>query len=530
MTFTNGEVSFWYRDIGLPARRPPLPGDLDVDVALVGGGLTSLWTAYYLKRDQPDLRIAVLEKEFAGFGASGRNGGWLTAELPGQARRYAAAHGWGAAVGMQRQMFAAVDEVIEVAAKEGIEADIVKDGVLHVATNPAQERRLLARRPQLAHEGWGAADLVTLDQEALDRRVRIPGARIALWSPHAARIHPARLVRGLADVVEAMGVAIYEGTEVTRVEPSRAVTRHGTVRASYVLRALEGFTARPAGAPPRLAADEQQHDRHRAAAGRGWEEIGWEGAEVLGDEAHSYCYAQRTADGRIAIGGRGVPYRFGSRHDDAGAHPAARRSPSCGRSCTGTSRPPSAVPVEHAWSGVLGVPRDWCATVRLDRDTGLGWAGGYVGHGVTVDQPGRPHDARPRARARHRADRAAVGRPAGAPLGAGAAALAGRPGAVRRLPRRRPARGRRQGQHLADREGGRPDQRPLTRSGPVRPPWPRASARVPGQGDQRPRRGEVLVGAEVAHGADVERLLQPGGVAVADPGERRHRRVEDLLQ
>ena len=144
-----------------------------------------LWTAYYLKRDQPDLRIAVLEKEFAGFGASGRNGGWLTAELPGQARRYAAAHGWGAAVGMQRQMFAAVDEVIDVAAKEGIEADIVKDGVLHVATNPAQERRLLARRPQLAHEGWGAADLAALDQEALDRRVRIPAC------PHRP-VEPAR--------------------------------------------------------------------------------------------------------------------------------------------------------------------------------------------------------------------------------------------------------------------------------------------------------------------------------------------------
>jgi glycine/D-amino acid oxidase-like deaminating enzyme len=382
MTFTNGEVSFWYRDIGLPRRRPALPGDLDVDVALVGGGLTSLWTAYYLKRDQPDLRIAVLEKEFAGFGASGRNGGWLTAELPGQARRYAAAHGWGAAVGMQRQMFAAVDEVIEVAAKEGIEADIVKDGVLHVATNPAQERRLLSRRPQLAHEGWGAADLVALDQEALDRRVRIPGARIALWSPHAARIHPARLVRGLADVVEAMGVAVYEGTEVTRVEPSRAVTRHGTVRASYVLRALEGFTADLAGHRRDWLPMNSSMVATAPLPEAVWEEIGWQGAEVLGDEAHSYCYAQRTADGRIAIGGRGVPYRFGSRHDDAGR--TQPRTVAQLRAILHQHFPAAAgVPLEHAWSGVLGVPRDWCATVRLDRETGLGWAGGYVGHGVT---------------------------------------------------------------------------------------------------------------------------------------------------
>jgi glycine/D-amino acid oxidase-like deaminating enzyme len=382
MTFTNGEVSFWYRDIGLPPRRPALPGDLDVDVALVGGGLTSLWTAYYLKRDQPDLRIAVLEKEFAGFGASGRNGGWLTAELPGQARRYAAARGWGAAVGMQRQMFAAVDEVIEVAAKEGIEADIVKDGVLHIATNAAQERRLLGRRPQLAHEGWGAADLVTLDQEALDRRVRIPGARIAMWSPHAARIHPARLVRGLADVVEAMGVAVYEGTEVTRVEPSRAVTRHGTVRASYVLRALEGFTADLAGHRRDWLPMNSSMVATAPLPQAVWEEIGWQGAEVLGDEAHSYCYAQRTADGRIAIGGRGIPYRFGSRHDDAGR--TQPRTVAQLRAILHQHFPAAAgVPLEHAWSGVLGVPRDWCATVRLDPETGLGWAGGYVGHGVT---------------------------------------------------------------------------------------------------------------------------------------------------
>jgi glycine/D-amino acid oxidase-like deaminating enzyme len=382
MTFTNGEVSFWYRDIGLPQRRPALPGNLEVDVALVGGGLTSLWTAYYLKRDQPDLRIAVLEKEFAGFGASGRNGGWLTAELPGQARRYAATHGWGAAVAMQRQMFAAVDQVIEVAAKEGIEADIVKNGVLHLATNPAQERRLLGLRPQLAHEGWGAADLVTLDQQALEQRVRVPGARIALWSPHAARIHPARLVRGLADVVEAMGVAIYEGTEVTRVEPSRAVTRHGTVRATYVLRALEGFTA---GLPGRRREWLPMNSSMIATAPlpeAAWDEIGWGGAEVLGDEAHSYCYAQRTADGRIAIGGRGIPYRFGSRHDDAGR--TQPRTVAQLRAILHQHFPAaSAVPVEHAWSGVLGVPRDWCATVHLDRTTGLGWAGGYVGHGVT---------------------------------------------------------------------------------------------------------------------------------------------------
>ncbi|MFE2094145.1 NAD(P)/FAD-dependent oxidoreductase, partial [Streptomyces sp. NPDC059460] len=164
-TFVNGAVSFWYRESGVPARRPALPGDLDVDVALVGGGYTALWTAYYLKQAQPDLRIAVLEKEFAGFGASGRNGGWLSAEPPGQMHRYAKSHGRESAVALQREMFSSVDEVIRVAAEEGIEADIQKDGLLHVATNAAQERRLREGLPPLRAEGWGEDDLVELDAD-----------------------------------------------------------------------------------------------------------------------------------------------------------------------------------------------------------------------------------------------------------------------------------------------------------------------------------------------------------------------------
>jgi len=91
--FVNGEVSFWYRDIGLPSRRAALPGPREYDVCLVGAGYTGLWTAYYLKQAQPDLRIAVLEREFAGFGASGRNGGWLSGRLAGSPERYAASHG-----------------------------------------------------------------------------------------------------------------------------------------------------------------------------------------------------------------------------------------------------------------------------------------------------------------------------------------------------------------------------------------------------------------------------------------------------
>ena len=74
-----GDVSFWYADLGgLPTRRAPLDGDTTADVCIVGAGYTGLWSAWYLKRADPTLDVLVVEKDFAGFGASGRNGGWLT--------------------------------------------------------------------------------------------------------------------------------------------------------------------------------------------------------------------------------------------------------------------------------------------------------------------------------------------------------------------------------------------------------------------------------------------------------------------
>ncbi|MFC5644837.1 NAD(P)/FAD-dependent oxidoreductase [Kitasatospora cinereorecta] len=378
---TNGRVSFWYAGAPLPERRPPLPGDLQVDVAIVGAGYTGLWTAYYLKQAQPDLRIAVLEKEFAGFGASGRNGGWLTAALPGQFRRFAA-RGEAVAVAMQRAMIDTVDEVARVAAAERIDCDLRKDGELSVATNPVQQRRLLDRLPALRREGWGEEDMVLLDQHDLADRVRIAGADTALWTPHCARIQPAKLVRGLAATVERMGVRIYEGTEVTHIRPGAAVCRQGTVRADQVVRGLEGFTARMPGHRRTWVPMNSSLVVTAPLPPDTWREIGWQGAELIGDEAHAYCYLQRTADGRIAIGGRGVPYRYGSRIDTRGETPAVTQVQL--RDLLHRLFPATAgTPIDHAWSGVLGVPRDWCATVGLDRSTGLGWAGGYVGHGVT---------------------------------------------------------------------------------------------------------------------------------------------------
>jgi len=114
-----------------------------------------------------------------------------------------------------------------------------------------------------------------------------------------------------------------------------------------------------------------------------WQEIGWDGFETLSDQAHAYMYAQRTADGRIALGGRGVPYRFGSATDHLGATDPGTAS-ALGEVLRRVFPAAASARLDHAWCGVLGVPRDWCASVSYDAASGLGWAGGYTGHGVAA--------------------------------------------------------------------------------------------------------------------------------------------------
>lgn len=375
----NGYVSHWFD--GLPISRAPLPGSRDADVCIVGAGYTGLWTAYYLKRADPSLRIVVLEARFAGFGASGRNGGWLSGLVPGDRDRMAQQYGRDGVVAWQRALNDAVDEVIRVADREGIDAGIVKGGTLEVARNAAQAGRLAAALE--AERRWQIESLQALTKSEAAQRIQLDGVVAAYHNPHCARIQPAHLARGLADTVERLGVDIYERSPVTDIVPGRAVTPWGTVSAPVVLRATEGFTAGLPGLKRRWLPMNSSMIATAPIPDSLWARIGWQGRETLGDTAHGFFYAQRTVDDRIAIGGRSVPYRFGSRTDRDGRVPERTI-----RSLTTTLHAilpqVAGVPIAHGWCGVLAVPRDWEATVDFDTATGLGWAGGYVGHGVTA--------------------------------------------------------------------------------------------------------------------------------------------------
>src|SRR4051795_5482806 len=289
----------------LATRRPPLPGPTEADVAVVGGGFTGLWTAYSLVRRDPGLRVVVLEAEHAGFGASGRNGGWVSGLLPVSLDAVAAASSRAGALAWQRAADATVDEVLRTAAEEGIDADAEKGGYLRLATTEPQAARLRASVAEARGWGRGEEDLRWLSRAEARSLVAADGVLGATCTPHCAVVHPARLVRGLARDVERRGVVVHEGTPVTAIEPHLARTPFGDVRAQVVVRALEGYTptlprARRALLPVyslMLATEPLPEDF--------WAEVGWRKRATLNDARRLIVYAQRTRDGRIAVGGGG---------------------------------------------------------------------------------------------------------------------------------------------------------------------------------------------------------------------------------
>lgn len=376
-----GGVSYWWSDLGLPEPRDPLAGDTEADVVIVGAGYTGLWTAYYLAELRPDLDVRVVEQRFAGYGASGRNGGWLSASVTGGLDGYARTHPRPDVARFQLAMNDAVDEVIRVAERHDIDAEVRRGGTLLVARNDAQHGR--ARQAAVTAERWPETGARLLSVDEADARIRVAGTQAALWEPHCARIHPARLARGLARVVRERGVRIHEGTTVRAIAAGGVETDRGRIRARHVIRATEGFTAGLAGERRTWVPMNSSMIVTEPLPDAAWAEIGWAHHDTLEDFAHVYSYAQRTPDGRIAIGGRGNPYRFASRTDLDGDIPDRTVQHLRAVLCSWFPQVRD-VPIAHAWSGVLGVPRNWRATVAYDAASGQGWAGGYVGTGVTA--------------------------------------------------------------------------------------------------------------------------------------------------
>jgi glycine/D-amino acid oxidase-like deaminating enzyme len=383
----------WWEAVPAPLpARAALSEDLDVDVCIVGAGFTGLWTAHSLVTADPSLRVAVLEREVAGFGASGRNGGWCSALFATSDAALARRHGLEAMHAMRRAMQETVDVVGKTAADEGIDCHYAKGGTVVLVRSEAQRARTQAELDEARALGFGEDDLRWLDAAEALAMVGATEVLGATYTPHCAALQPALLARGLADAVERRGVRLHEHTEVLDIVAGprpRVVTNGGTVRAEVVVRATEAWTPTLPGLHRAvvpvyslMVATEPLDDAF-------WAEAGLGGRATFADHRHMIIYGQRTADGRIAFGGRGAPYHYGSSvrpgyENEPDVHELLRR--------TLMELFPALGPANftHAWGGPLAIPRDWHSSVGYDRATGTAWAGGYVGDGVaTTNLAGR---------------------------------------------------------------------------------------------------------------------------------------------
>jgi glycine/D-amino acid oxidase-like deaminating enzyme len=385
-------VSFWLETCGDDLTpRPPLDGSLDVDVAILGAGYTGLWTAYYLLQKQPSLKIAIVEKEIAGFGASGRNGSWCTCHFPPSMDMLEQKYGRASAIAMYRAMAGAVDEVARVAAAERIDIHYGKGGALTVAHGP--EQLSAVHETHAEYERFGLGDRVLLlDKAALDARIRIAGTLGAVYYKDAAMIHPGRLVRGLARTVERRGAKIYEQTEVTDFTAGARPVLHtprGDVRAKTIVLCGEAYLTRLRKLHRQLIPVYSLMTLTEPLSAADWAEIGWNDRECIDSCRLTIEYMSKTIDGRILFGGRGAPYHFGSRIDDE----YDRHEPTIGmfqQNVRNWFPRLKDVRFTHAWGGPLGFPRDFMPTMRFDTAQNTASARGYTGNGVaTTNLSGR---------------------------------------------------------------------------------------------------------------------------------------------
>jgi glycine/D-amino acid oxidase-like deaminating enzyme len=377
-------------ELGLALKpRPALAGDTEVDVAIVGAGYSGLWTAYYLMQADPSLRIAIIESEIAGYGGSGRNGGWCSAIFPTSWERIAAENGIEGLHRLQGAMNDTVDEIGRVCDAEEVNCDFEKSGYVALARNEGQWRRAKESIAEARRWGFGEDQLRLLNADEASKLVPATNVLGATFTPHCAVLNPAKLTRNLADVVERQGVRIYERTRATRIGAGKVMTQHGTVTAQYVVRATEAYTRDLPGQRRKVVPIYALAVATEPLTDEMWSTLGMQNRHAFNDLRHIRIWGQRTASGRIVFGGRGAPYHFAS-----SVEPEFDRNNRIHAGLQGTLidlfPKLEGVRFTHGWGGPVGIPRDWHPSVGLDRTTGMAWAGPYVGDGVaTTNLAGR---------------------------------------------------------------------------------------------------------------------------------------------
>jgi glycine/D-amino acid oxidase-like deaminating enzyme len=372
--------SFWLDSVpGSLEPRAALGSDTQADVAIIGAGYTGLWTAWYLKKHAPHLDIVIVEAEIAGFGASGRNGGWCSSYIGSLESQMDHPETGGQAIELQRLMFDTVSEVGRVCASESIDCHFAHEGHVAAAVLPAQLRRNREHVENMHSKGF-SDDFRLLSATEVNEMVNIDGVLGGFFMPHCAAIHPARLARGLAEVLEGRGVRIFEKTPALAFDSNGVDTSMGHVRAESIIMATEGFSRFLPGLSRKLIPIHSNMIATEPLNDDEIEETGLTRRYTWNNGKHMATYGQLTADKRIAFGHRGrYIYDGGIRLQYESSEPVFKMiSDELFRffpSLRGKK-------ISHAWGGPMGVSRTLTPAVCFDPGQKVGWAGGFFGDGV----------------------------------------------------------------------------------------------------------------------------------------------------
>jgi glycine/D-amino acid oxidase-like deaminating enzyme len=364
--------SLWQGKQNINYRKPISKND-SFDVVIIGAGFSGLWSAFHLKQFQPNLKIAILEKEYVGFGASGRNGGWASAEYPTSSNRLIKENGLESYKNLRTAITKSIDEIGEIAKSNNWQIDYAKGGALVFARGNAQLSRI-SKEIDEEHQ--------LLNKSQTTDLLNIPSALGSVFTPHCAALNPFKLVRALADHLEKLGVMIYEQSSVSEIRDKQVEVNGFNVNCTFSIRATEAFT-------PRKWMGNRQIPIYslmvatEPLSNEVVKEIRNTQRATFQEACHLITYAQITGDNRLALGGRGVRYKLFSRLSerseiDNRMHSALeKRARSWFPQITDAK-------FEYRWGGAVALTRRWQAYLNFDQATGRAEIGGYVGDGVTL--------------------------------------------------------------------------------------------------------------------------------------------------
>jgi len=360
---------------------PPLDGDRRVDVAIVGGGYCGLWAAYHLKQAQPSLDVAVLESDVVGYGASGRNGGFVMSLVSRSLAALRAEYGVEEGRAAHEAVVQAIDAIGRFCSEHGVDCEYEKNGLLTVSTAAWQDESI--REDVRAAQEMGIEDVRFVDGEELRGMVHSPTYRCAFEERSCAIVNPAKLAWAIAHVAREQGVTIYERTEVKAVRQTatgvEVRTPRGVLRADKAVLATNAYSVHFPEIARWVIPIYTYIVLTEPLTPSQWEAIGWAGRHGIEDRMGGFHYYRPTMDGRIAWGGETYPYRsaVNPRFDHDKRVFADLRA-----SLVKTFPPLAGIRFTHEWGGPVGITARFVPTFGTVQGGRIHYGVGYCGHGV----------------------------------------------------------------------------------------------------------------------------------------------------